>query len=288
MRNPIDAQEPVTTVPPTTSNASQTFHYVNIDLIEDDLICPICQLPFVDPVVHRCENTFCSKCIETLTTCPFCREEGDLKKECCAAHKIVRNQLDKLKVHCNMCKNVVNRGELKDHQEKYCMLLEAYVEVEKKKQELDRMYQSNVEELKKQNEIFLLEEKEKLKQERVKMVQEIHQENENNFALIRSQNEALEKERQLFQQEKASRYRLEFSNKPIHLNVGGNVMTVALSYFIGNKIEPNNLFKNMFNGEHPLYDTPTPNFQDKVFFIDCHPEVCCVGSELEVPCLVTR
>ena len=64
------------------------------------------------------------------------------------AHKIIRNQLDKLKVQCSMCKNVVNRGELKDHQEKYCPLLEAYVEVEKKKQALDQLYQKNVEELK--------------------------------------------------------------------------------------------------------------------------------------------
>jgi len=220
-------------------------------------------------VVHRCDNTFCSKCIETLTTCPFCREEGDLTKECVVASKIVRNQLDKLKVHCSMCKNVVNRGELKDHQEKYCPLLEAYVEVEKKKHELDLLYQSNVEELKKQNELFILGEKEKMEQERERMLKEVEEKEEQTLAVIRSQHEELEKERQLFQQEKASRYKLEFSNKPVHLNVEGTVMTVALSTFIDCPFEPNNLFKHMFNGEHPLYDTPTSTFQDKVFFIDC-------------------
>jgi len=192
-----------------------------------------------------------------------------MKKECVVAHKIIRNQLDKLKVHCNMCKNVVNRGELKDHQEKYCPLFEAYVEVEKKKHELDLLYQSNVEEWKKQNEVFIAGEKEKLEQERSRMLKEVEEKDQHNLAVIRSQHEELEKERQLFQQEKVIRYQLEFSNKPIHLNVEGTVMTVALSYFIDCPWEPNNLFKKMFSGEYPLYETPTSTFQDKVFFIDC-------------------
>ena len=132
------------------------------------------------------------------------------------ANKIVRNQLDKLKVHCNMCKNVV----------------EAYVEVEKKKQELDQLYQSNVEEMKMQNKQFLAGEKEKLEQERLKMMKELDEKEQRSLMAIRSQQEELEQEKKHFQQEKASRYKLEFSNKPIHLNVGGSIMTVALSYFM--------------------------------------------------------
>ena len=194
-------------------------------------------------------------------------------KECTVASKVVRNLLDKLKVHCNMCKNVVNRGELKDHQEKYCPLFEAYVEVEKKKQELDQLYQSKVDELMNQNEQFILGEKEKLEQERVKMLQELEEKDERNQEILRSQREALEMDRKLIQHEKTSRYQLELSNKPIHLNVEGTVMTVALSHFMVCPWEPNNLFKKMFSGEHPLYETPTSTFQDTVFFIDCQLKV---------------
>jgi len=46
-------------------------------------------------------------------------------------------------------------------------------------------------------------------------------------------------------------------------------MTVSLSHFVDCEWEPNNLFKKMFSGEYPLYETPATAFQDKVFFIDC-------------------
>ena len=273
MRNPIDPQDAQPVIATSPSNQSNSFNYVDLDKIEETLICPICQLPFVDPIVHSCENTFCSNCIESLTTCPFCRQEGDLKQECVVAHKIIRNQLEKLKVYCGMCKNVVNRGDLKDHQEKYCPLLGAYVEMEKKKQELDLCFQSKVEELKKQHEAVVEGEKKKMEQERIHMLKELEEVNQQNIKAIRLQREELEKERKLFLEEKASRYKLEFSNKPVHLNVGGTVMTVSLSYFMDCPREPNNLFKKMFNGEHPLYETPCSQFGDKVYFLDCNPDV---------------
>ena len=155
---------------------------------------------------------------------------------------------------------------VKTEQELICPMC---VEVEKKKHELDQLYQFNVGELKKKHEVFMAGEKDKMEQERSRMMKELEEKEEQTLALIRSQQEALEKERQIFQQEKATRYKLEFSNKPVHLNVEGTVMTVALSYFISCKWEPNNLFKKMFSGEHALYETPTSTFQDKVFFIDC-------------------
>ena len=83
---------------------------------------------------------------------------------------------------------------------------------------------------KKQNEVFIIGEKEKMEQERERMLKEVEEKDQKNLAVIRSQNEELEKERKVFQQEKASRYKLEFSNKPVHLNVEGTIMTVALSY----------------------------------------------------------
>ncbi|KAF0979416.1 hypothetical protein FDP41_001759 [Naegleria fowleri] len=70
-----------------------------------------------------------------------------------------------------------------------------------------------------------------------------------------------------------SRYKLEYSNKPLHLNVGGTVLTVSLGHFLHNEREPDNLFEKMLTGEYPLYETPSTAFPDKVFFVDCELDV---------------
>ncbi|KAF0979464.1 hypothetical protein FDP41_001807 [Naegleria fowleri] len=167
-----------------------------------------------------------------------------------------------------MCKNVVNRGELKDHQEKYCPLHEAYQQVEQMKHDLEQQfeeknakleqefqerlkqleqeYQEKDELCKKENSLYLEQEKNKLMQEREEMMKQFEK-----------MKEQLELERNALQEEKMSRYKLENSNKPIHLNVGGKIMTVSLGHFLRNEREPENLFEKMFTGEYPLYETPS-------------------------------
>ena len=110
--------------------------------IDDDLICPICQYPFCQPVVHaKCGNTFCNECADPLKPCPMCHD-ADFASLCFPAANNVRNQLDKLKVFYPMCQDAVKRGELKDHQEKYCSLHEAYQQVGKKqKYRLEKQFE---------------------------------------------------------------------------------------------------------------------------------------------------
>ncbi|KAF0979420.1 hypothetical protein FDP41_001763 [Naegleria fowleri] len=248
---------------------STSFNYVDLDKIDDYLICPICSFPFFEPVIHAtCGNTFCNECADPLKPCPMCRE-ADFASLRFPAAKNLQSQLDKLKVFCPMCKNAVNRGELKDHQEKYCPLHEAYQQVEQMKRDLEKEFEEKMaqfeqefqersQKMNMENSLFLEQEKNKLMQEKEEMMKQVEK-----------MKEQLELERKEFEQEKLSRYKLENSNKPIHLNVGGTVMTVSLGHFFRNEREPENLFEKMFTGEYPLYETPCTLFTDKVFFVDC-------------------
>ncbi|EFC42630.1 predicted protein [Naegleria gruberi] len=58
-------------------------------------------------------------------------------------------------------------------------------------------------------------------------------------------------------------------DRPVHLNVGGKIITVSLLDLTNTEREPNNLFIRMFRGELPLYETASPLFSDKVYFINC-------------------
>lgn len=142
----IDASA-TSTAPTQLSTTTSSFDYVDLDSISDELICPICSLPFMDPVVHNpsseCGNTFCRSCVQSCKVCPFCRGEN-FQNECSAAPKIISKQLEKLKVICSMCKNAVCRGEYHDHQEKYCLLHDNYMsKLNKKKLKWKNIFKMN-------------------------------------------------------------------------------------------------------------------------------------------------
>lgn len=104
---------------------------------DDNLMCPICRCPFVDPVVlTECDHCFCRDCIrQTWTTstaynplgprgdCPSCRTPAKLGPRS-ATSKILTNILDDLVVKCpkseDGCKAKVKRGEVQDHLAIYC------------------------------------------------------------------------------------------------------------------------------------------------------------------------
>lgn len=71
--------------------------------IDDNLLCPICKVPFVTPVTTPCDHTFCFSCIkqsfETNEICPVDRKpfRGRHVKP---SSRLVRNQLDALVVEC--------------------------------------------------------------------------------------------------------------------------------------------------------------------------------------------
>ncbi|KAF0979453.1 hypothetical protein FDP41_001796 [Naegleria fowleri] len=173
----------LTVITPTEKITSKSFNYVNLDLIDKELACPICFFPFYDPVVHSsCGNTFCRECVNSLSQCPICHE-GDFSSEKVTVVKIIRNQLDKLAVFCPMCKNVVNRGELKNHQEKYCPLRDAYQQVEQMKRDLEKEFE---------------EKKMKLEQEFQEKNQKLDR--EHSLYLEQAENELKQKEKELMKQ----------------------------------------------------------------------------------------
>lgn len=93
--------------------------------VDENLMCPICHCPLVDPVMTECDHIFCRSCIEESVihskTCPIDRSTLDqdvssLKR----APKIILNQLDSLKAKCPCCSLSFARSMLANHLEKYC------------------------------------------------------------------------------------------------------------------------------------------------------------------------
>ena len=104
---------------------------------DNNLMCPICRCPFVDPVVlTECDHCFCRDCIrQTWNTnstynphgprgdCPSCRTPAKLGPRS-ATSKILVNIVDELVVKCpksdDGCKAEVKRCEVQDHINIYC------------------------------------------------------------------------------------------------------------------------------------------------------------------------
>ena len=104
---------------------------------DNNLMCPICRCPFVDPVVlTECDHCFCRDCIrQTWNTnstytphgprgdCPSCRTPAKLGPRS-ATSKILVNIVDELIVKCPKsdegCKAEIKRCEVQDHVNIYC------------------------------------------------------------------------------------------------------------------------------------------------------------------------
>ncbi|KAF0980866.1 hypothetical protein FDP41_012654 [Naegleria fowleri] len=67
--------------------------------------------------------------------------------------------------------------------------------------------------------------------------------------------EELQKQRKKLEEEFTSRYQTEMSQKPIHLNVGGQFMPVSIGDLMNREREPDSLFLKMLTGDHPFYES---------------------------------
>ncbi|KAI1091516.1 hypothetical protein F5B19DRAFT_483907 [Rostrohypoxylon terebratum] len=98
------------------------------DEVDENLICPICRVPFVSPVITTCDHVFCRKCITQAhalnPVCPIDRLPLKLVSETRPAPKIIFNQLDNLRVKCpnniRGCSLVVSRSLIENHVARYC------------------------------------------------------------------------------------------------------------------------------------------------------------------------
>lgn len=96
---------------------------------DSNLTCPICQVPFVDPIVLECDHTFCRHCLDTWMSagpntdamkCPTCRRHhfNMFKK----ASRLVVNMCDEVVVKCpsNGCAEVMARNRVRKHLQTTC------------------------------------------------------------------------------------------------------------------------------------------------------------------------
>ncbi|UJR17410.1 hypothetical protein I4U23_004305 [Adineta vaga] len=98
---------------------STTYEYMDEASICSELICSICQSPFIDPQQALCDHTFCRQCIttwlQTGNTCPLCQQRlsmSSLKP----SPRMIRNILDQLKVKCTACGQInLERGRFNQH-----------------------------------------------------------------------------------------------------------------------------------------------------------------------------
>ncbi|RIA98559.1 hypothetical protein C1645_795773 [Glomus cerebriforme] len=78
---------------------------VYVESVNSNLICCVCQTPFVDPVViESCGHTFCKNCITqallTRSTCPVDRSHISSVNEFRPAAKIIVNMVNELLTYC--------------------------------------------------------------------------------------------------------------------------------------------------------------------------------------------
>ncbi|MBE7181676.1 MAG: hypothetical protein INR71_10805, partial [Terriglobus roseus] len=100
---------------------------------DSNLICPICQSPFLKPLSLDCDHTFCKSCLRQSykmneerrqgRSCPTCRRpRGQVQHR--EAPRYVKTMLEELVVKCpnheTGCPVEVRRGEVQDHVDKYC------------------------------------------------------------------------------------------------------------------------------------------------------------------------
>lgn len=121
-RRPPAGRQPLPepNLPHTIDLRSLTY----LDTVDENLICPICRVPLVDPVDTDCDHTFCRDCINEALKhselCPIDRYSLSRHTPLNRAHKIVTNQLDALLVKCICCEAPVPRSMLQNHLERYC------------------------------------------------------------------------------------------------------------------------------------------------------------------------
>lgn len=95
------------------------------------LMCPICHVPFIDPVVLDCDHTFCSACFNEYkrgtatndrspTQCPSCRARVLLSPR--RASRLIYNMCNDIKVRCpnEDCRTCLARGYIEQHVTRDC------------------------------------------------------------------------------------------------------------------------------------------------------------------------
>jgi hypothetical protein len=112
--------EKVDSLATTTTTTIPSFDYLNdIDKIDEELKCPICMNPFLEPKIMKCcQSTLCYKCVKDCgKVCPLCKQNPlPLSKP----PPIIMNMLSRIEVSCKTCSVVVKRDFFQEHILKAC------------------------------------------------------------------------------------------------------------------------------------------------------------------------
>ncbi|KAL6055875.1 ligand of numb-protein X [Balamuthia mandrillaris] len=98
-----------------------TFSYVEEEDIDEELICPICHSPFVNPVqTVCCRVCFCQDCLSRTSSCPLCRYHFGQNQKFQDTGRLVNNLVNRLLVRCSDCGAECERGDFEVHVDKHC------------------------------------------------------------------------------------------------------------------------------------------------------------------------
>lgn len=104
------------------------YEYIDEESVNERLKCPICTMPFTEPVVTNCKikrHTFCRQCIKEWVkhnpSCPACRDKLFVKDLKLVAEGYLLDSLNEIQVKCKYCGQIgLERGKFDEHKSKYC------------------------------------------------------------------------------------------------------------------------------------------------------------------------
>lgn len=103
------------------NNNNHKYEYMDDASVDSELICSICNKPFIDPVSTSCDHTFCQDCIKRWIekgkkTCPTCRHKIPTTDQFTQVSRPLRNILDRLQIKCSTCGQTgLQRDNFNDH-----------------------------------------------------------------------------------------------------------------------------------------------------------------------------
>jgi len=99
------------------------FKYVDESILNKDLLCSICECPYIEPTEHQCVGTggcsqiYCKVHVKEFELCPHCRNKVIWHPVAITplSQKFIFNPLNQLKVICKYCDNIYERLEWYTH-----------------------------------------------------------------------------------------------------------------------------------------------------------------------------
>lgn len=99
-----------------------------VTAVDENLVCPVCRNPFVEPVTTSCDHVFCKECFDhayrIAPICPIDRTRLRPPNHVGSTARIITNQLDALEVRCpnstDGCEKVLARSMVQNHVDRYC------------------------------------------------------------------------------------------------------------------------------------------------------------------------